>query len=198
MVDQVEEYRELLIESAVEQDDELMMAYMEGEEPTVEQIKACIRKGTCDLAFFPTFCGSAFKNKGMQLVLDAVVDYLPAPTEVEPQDLTDPQTGEPTGEKAIVDPELPLKALAFKIMDDRFGALTFIRIYSGRMKKGDTILNAATGKTERIGRMVEMQANDRTEITEAQAGDIIAVVGMMKFKLVTLCVIQNTNVLLNQ
>ncbi|MEK6214890.1 MAG: elongation factor G, partial [Vibrio fluvialis] len=178
MVDQVEEYRELLIESAVEQDDELMMAYMEGEEPTVEQIKACIRKGTRDLAFFPTFCGSAFKNKGMQLVLDAVVDYLPAPTEVEPQDLTDPQTGEPTGEKAIVDPELPLKALAFKIMDDRFGALTFIRIYSGRMKKGDTILNAATGKTERIGRMVEMQANDRTEITEAQAGDIIAVVGM--------------------
>ncbi|ADT87985.1 MULTISPECIES: elongation factor G [Vibrio] len=178
MVDQVEEYRELLIESAVEQDDELMMAYMEGEEPTVEQIKACIRKGTRDLAFFPTFCGSAFKNKGMQLVLDAVVDYLPSPTEVEPQDLTDPATGEPTGEKAIVDADQPLKALAFKIMDDRFGALTFIRIYSGRMKKGDTILNSATGKTERIGRMVEMQANDRTEITEAQAGDIIAVVGM--------------------
>ncbi|MGP8307474.1 elongation factor G [Vibrio sp. YIC-376] len=178
MVDDVEEYRELMIESAVEQDDELMMAYMDGEEPTVEQIKACIRKGTRDLAFFPTFCGSAFKNKGMQLVLDAVVDYLPAPTEVEPQDLTDPQTGEPTGEKAVVDADQPLKALAFKIMDDRFGALTFIRIYSGRMKKGDTILNSATGKTERIGRMVEMQANDRTEITEAQAGDIIAVVGM--------------------
>lgn len=178
MVDQVEEYRELLIESAVEQDDELMMAYMEGEEPTVEQVKACIRKGTRDLAFFPTFCGSAFKNKGMQLVLDAVVDYLPSPTEVEPQDLTNPETGEPTGEKAIVDAELPLKALAFKIMDDRFGALTFVRIYSGRIKKGDTILNSATGKTERIGRMVEMQANDRTEITEAQAGDIIAIVGM--------------------
>ncbi|MGY0614177.1 elongation factor G [Vibrio sp. FJH11] len=178
MVDDVEEYRELMIESAVEQDDDLMMAYMDGEEPTVEQIKACIRKGTRDLAFFPTFCGSAFKNKGMQLVLDAVVDYLPAPTEVEPQDLTDPQTGEPTGEKAVVDADQPLKALAFKIMDDRFGALTFIRIYSGRMKKGDTILNSATGKTERIGRMVEMQANDRTEITEAQAGDIIAVVGM--------------------
>ncbi|KUI98521.1 elongation factor G [Vibrio sp. MEBiC08052] len=178
MVDQVEEYRELLIESAVEQDDELMMAYMEGEEPTVEQVKACIRKGTRDLAFFPTFCGSAFKNKGVQLVLDAVVDYLPDPTEVDPQDLTDPQTGEPTGEKAIVDAAEPLKALAFKIMDDRFGALTFIRIYSGVMKKGDTVLNAATGKTERIGRMVEMQADDRTEITSAQAGDIIAVVGM--------------------
>ncbi|MGY2575273.1 elongation factor G [Vibrio sp. C8] len=178
MVDQLEEYREMLIETAVEQDDELMMAYMEGEEPSIEDIKRCIRKGTRDLAFFPTFCGSAFKNKGMQLVLDAVVDYLPAPTEVDPQDLTDPQTGEPTGEKAIVDADQPLKALAFKIMDDRFGALTFVRIYSGRLKKGDTILNSATGKTERIGRMVEMQANDRNEITEAQAGDIIAIVGM--------------------
>ncbi|WGY46131.1 elongation factor G [Vibrio sp. ABG19] len=178
MVDQVEEYREYLIETAVEQDDDLMMAYMDGEEPSIEDIKRCIRKGTRDLAFFPTFCGSAFKNKGVQLVLDAVVDYLPNPTEVDPQDLTDPETGEPTGEKAIVDAAEPLKALAFKIMDDRFGALTFIRIYSGVMKKGDTVLNSATGKTERIGRMVEMQADDRTEITSAQAGDIIAVVGM--------------------
>ncbi|WP_105265668.1 elongation factor G [Pseudoalteromonas sp. T1lg76] len=178
MVDKVEEYHEMLIETAVEQDDELMEAYMEGEMPSIEQIKACIRKGTRDLAFFPTFCGSAFKNKGMQLVLDAVVDYLPAPTEVDPQPLTDPETGEPTGEVATVSADEPLKALAFKIMDDRFGALTFIRIYSGRMKKGDTILNSATGKTERIGRMVEMQADERTELTEAQAGDIIAVVGM--------------------
>ncbi|MCE2571990.1 elongation factor G [Motilimonas eburnea] len=178
MVDKVEEYREQLVETAVEQDDDLMEAYMEGEEPTIEQIKACIRKGTRDLAFFPTYCGSAFKNKGVQLVLDAVVDYLPSPTEVDPQELTDPETGEPTGEVATVDPDQPLKALAFKIMDDRFGALTFIRIYSGRMKKGDTILNSATGKTERIGRMCEMQADDRNEITEAQAGDIIAVVGM--------------------
>ncbi|HDZ9510382.1 TPA: elongation factor G [Vibrio cholerae] len=178
MVDQVEEYREMMIETAVEQDDELMMAYMEGEEPTVEQIKACIRKGTRDLAFFPTFCGSAFKNKGMQLVLDAVVDYLPSPTEVEPQPLTDPATGEPTGEVATVSVDAPLKALAFKIMDDRFGALTFVRIYSGKIKKGDTILNSATGKTERIGRMVEMHANDRNEVESAQAGDIIAIVGM--------------------
>ncbi|MEO2281964.1 elongation factor G [Pseudoalteromonas pernae] len=178
MVDKVEEYHEMLIETAVEQDDDLMEAYMEGEMPSLEQIKACIRKGTRDLAFFPTFCGSAFKNKGMQLVLDAVVDYLPAPTEVDPQPLTDPETGEPTGEVATVSADEPLKALAFKIMDDRFGALTFIRIYSGRMKKGDTILNSATGKTERIGRMVEMQADERTELTEAQAGDIIAVVGM--------------------
>ncbi|MCF6436446.1 elongation factor G [Pseudoalteromonas sp. MMG022] len=178
MVDKVEEYHEMLIESAVEQDDDLMEAYMEGEVPSIEDIKRCIRKGTRDLAFFPTFCGSAFKNKGVQLVLDAVVDYLPAPTEVDPQPLTDPETGEPTGEVATVSADEPLKALAFKIMDDRFGALTFIRIYSGRMKKGDTILNSATGKTERIGRMVEMQADERNELTEAQAGDIIAVVGM--------------------
>merc|ERR1712174_136999 len=178
MVEKVDEYHEMLIETAVEQDDDLMEAYMEGEEPSLEQIKACIRKGTRDLAFFPTYCGSAFKNKGMQLVLDAVVDYLPSPTEVDPQPLTDPETGEPTGEVATVSADEPLKALAFKIMDDRFGALTFIRIYSGRMKKGDTVLNSATGKTERIGRMVEMQADDRNEITEAQAGDIIAVVGM--------------------
>ncbi|WP_119393231.1 elongation factor G [Salinibius halmophilus] len=178
MEDEVAEWREKLIESAVEIDDDLMMAYMEGEEPSIEDIKRCIRKGTRDLTFFPTFCGSAFKNKGMQLVLDAVVDYLPSPTEVDPQPLTDKETGEPTGEVATVDADLPLKALAFKIMDDRFGALTFIRIYSGRMKKGDTILNSATGKTERIGRMVEMQADERNELTEAQAGDIIAVVGM--------------------
>ncbi|GAL32876.1 translation elongation factor G paralog [Vibrio maritimus] len=178
MVDDLEAYREELVETAVEQDDDLMEAYMEGEEPSIEDLKRCIRKGTRDLAFFPTFCGSAFKNKGVQLVLDAVVDYLPAPTEVDPQPLTDPETGEPTGEVATVDADAPLKALAFKIMDDRFGALTFIRIYSGRMKKGDTILNSATGKTERIGRMCEMQADERNELTEAQAGDIIAVVGM--------------------
>lgn len=178
MVDQVEEYREMMIESAVEQDDELMMAYMDGEEPSIEQIKACIRKGTRELAFFPTYCGSAFKNKGMQLVLDAVIDYLPSPTEVEPQPLTNPETGEPTGEVATVSVDAPLKALAFKIMDDRFGALTFVRVYSGRIKKGDTILNSATGKTERVGRMVEMHANDRNELEAAQAGDIIAIVGM--------------------
>ena len=178
MVDKVEEYHEKLIETAVEQDDDLMMAYMEGEEPSVEDIKRCIRKGTKELAFFPTYCGSAFKNKGVQLVLDAVVDYLPAPTEVDPQPLTDEETGEPTGEVATVSADEPFRALAFKIMDDRFGALTFIRIYSGKLNKGDTILNSATGKTERIGRMVEMHADDRTELSSAQAGDIIAVVGM--------------------
>lgn len=178
LVDKAAEYREQLIETAVEQDDDLMMAYMEGEEPAIEDIKRCIRKGTRDLAFFPTYCGSAFKNKGVQNVLDAVVDYLPSPTEVDPQPLTDEETGEPTGEVATVSVEEPFRALAFKIMDDRFGALTFIRVYSGVLNKGDTILNAATGKTERIGRMVEMHADDRTELSSAQAGDIIAIVGM--------------------
>lgn len=177
MVDDVEMYREQLIETAVEMDDDLMMAYMEGEEPSAEDLKMCIRKGTRTLAFFPTYCGSAFKNKGMQLLLDAVVSYLPSPTEVDPQDLTD-EEGNPTGAKAIVSADEPLRALAFKIMDDRFGALTFVRIYSGMLKKGDTILNSFTGKTERVGRMVEMQADDRNEIDSAQAGDIIAIVGM--------------------
>jgi elongation factor G len=177
MVDDAAMYREQLIETAVEMDDDLMMAYMEGEEPSLEDIKRCIREGTRTLAFFPTYCGSAFKNKGVQLVLDAVVDYLPSPTEVDPQDLTD-EEGNPTGEKAIVSVEEPFRALAFKIMDDRFGALTFIRVYSGKLKKGDTILNSATGKTERVGRMVEMHADDRNEIDSVQAGDIFACVGM--------------------
>ena len=177
MVDDVELYRGQLVETAVEQDDDLMMAYMEGEEPSIEDIKRCIRKGTRDLAFFPTFCGSAFKNKGMQLLLDAVVDYLPSPTEVNPQPLTDAE-GNETGQYAIVSADEPFRALAFKIMDDRFGALTFCRIYSGVLNKGDTLLNSFTGKTERIGRMVEMNANDRTDLTTAQAGDIIALVGL--------------------
>ena len=177
MADQVEAWREKLIETAVEQDDDLMEQYLEGEEPAVEDIRRCIRKGTINLDFFPTYCGSSFKNKGVQLVLDAVVDYLPSPTEVKPQPEVDME-GNETGEYAVVDPDRPLRALAFKIMDDRFGALTFIRIYSGRMKKGDTVLNTYTGKTERIGRMVIMHADDREEIDSAQAGDIIAVVGM--------------------
>ena len=177
MVDKVNEYHEMLVETALEQDDELLMAYMEGETPSIADVKRCIRTGTRKLDFFPTYCGSAFKNKGVQNILDAVVDYLPAPAEVDPQDLTD-EYGEPNGEKAIVSASEPFRALAFKIMDDRFGALTFIRIYSGMLKKGDSILNSFTGKSERVGRMVEMHANDRTEISSAQAGDIIAIVGM--------------------
>lgn len=177
MVDQVESYREQLIETAVEQDDELMEKYLEGEELTIDEIKRCIRKGTIAMAFFPTYCGSSFKNKGVQLVLDAVVDYLPNPTEVKPQPEMDLE-GNELGSFAYVDPEKPLRALAFKIMDDRFGALTFTRIYSGKLSKGDTILNTATGKTERVSRLVEMHANSREEIESAQAGDIVAIVGM--------------------
>ncbi len=177
MVDDVEMYRDQMVENAVEMDDDLMMAYMEGEEPSEEDIKRCIRKGTLELAFFPTYCGSAFKNKGMHLLLDAVVDYLPAPQEVNPQPLTD-EEGNPTGKFAVVSADEPFRALAFKIMDDRFGALTFVRIYSGNLNKGDTILNSFTGKTERVGRMVEMHANERNELSSATAGDIIAIVGM--------------------
>lgn len=177
MVDDVETYREMLIETAVEQDDVLMEKYLEGEEISVDDIKRCIRKGTRDLAFFPTYCGSSFKNKGVQLVLDAVIDYLPDPTEVNPQPITDIE-GNETGEFAIVDPKEPLRALAFKIMDDRYGALIFTRIYSGTLNKGMTVLNTATGKTDRIGRIVEMHANDRQEVDNAQAGDIVAIVGM--------------------
>lgn len=177
MADQVEEWREKLIETAVEQDDEAMEKYLEGEEPDLDTIMACIRRGTIKLDFFPTYCGSAFKNKGIQLVLNAVVDYLPNPMEVTPQPEVDLE-GNETGEFAIVDPEKPLRALAFKIMDDRFGALTFTRIYSGRLQKGTTVLNSFTGKTERIGRIVEMHADSREELDSAQAGDIVALVGL--------------------
>lgn len=177
MVDDVEKYREMLIETALDHDDVAMEKYLEGEMPDIDTIKKCIRKGTIELDFFPTYCGSAFKNKGVQLILDAVVDYLPCPTDVQPQAEVDLE-GNETGEFAIVDINKPLRALAFKIMDDRFGALTFIRIYSGKITKGMTVLNTFTGKTERIGRLVEMHADSREELSEAQAGDIIAVVGM--------------------
>ncbi len=177
MTDDVEKYREILVETAVEQDDDVMEKYLEGEEPDIDTLKRCIRKGTHDLAFFPTYCGSSFKNKGVQLVLDAVVDYLPNPTEVKPQPEIDLE-GNETGNVAYVDPEKPLRALAFKIMDDKYGALTFTRIYSGTLSKGDTVLNTFTGKSERVGRLVEMHADSREEIESAQAGDIVAIVGM--------------------
>ena len=177
LADKVEQYRSELIEMAVEQDDEVMEKYLEGEEPDVETLKRLIRKGTIELAFFPTFCGSAFKNKGVQLILNAVVDYLPNPTEVPPQPEVDLEGAE-TGELAVVDPDRPLRALAFKIMDDQYGALTFTRVYSGRLKKGTMILNTFTGKTERVGRIVEMHADDRRELEEAQAGDIVALLGL--------------------
>lgn len=177
MKDKVAEWREKLIETAVEQDDDLLEAYLEGNMPSVDDLKRCIRKGTINLDFFPTYCGSAFKNKGVQNILDAVVDFLPNPTEVKPQPEIDLE-GNPTGGFAVVDPSKPLRALAFKIMDDRYGALTFTRIYSGTLKKGDSVVNTFTGKNERIGRIVEMHADSREELDSAQAGDIVALLGM--------------------
>ncbi len=177
MVDQAKEMRAEMIETAIEQDDEVMEAYLEGQKPDIDTIKRCIRKGTIALDFFPTFCGSAFKNKGVQNVLNAVVDYLPSPTEVPPQPEVDLE-GNETGEFAIVSDDKPLRALAFKIMDDQYGALTFTRIYSGTLKKGDNILNTFTGKSERVGRIVEMHADSREERDSAGAGDIIALVGL--------------------
>ena len=177
MADLIEEYREQLIETALEQDDDLLGAYLDGKQPSVDDVKKCIRKGTIALDFFPTYGGSAFKNKAVQNILNAVVDYLPNPMEVEPQPEVDLE-GNETGLKAIVDPNKPFRALAFKIMDDRYGALTFTRIYSGTIKKGDSVFNTFTGKTERIGRIVEMHANSREERNSAQAGDIVALLGM--------------------
>jgi len=177
----IEEWREKLVETALEQDDDLLEKYLDGEEPSIDDLKKCVRKGTINLEFFPTFCGSAFKNKGVQNVLNAIVDYLPSPTEVKPQPEVDLE-GNETGNFAIVDPAKPLRALAFKIMDDRYGALTFTRIYSGMLKKGDNVLNTFTGKTERIGRIVEMHADSREELDFAQAGDIVALLGMKNTK----------------
>ncbi len=177
MLDLVAEWREKMIEAAVEQDDDLLEAYLDGTEPSIEDLKRCIRKGTIALDFFPTYCGSAFKNKGVQNILNAVVDFLPNPTEVKPQPEIDLE-GNATGGFADVDPEKPLRALAFKIMDDRYGALTFTRIYSGTIKKGDNVVNTFTGKNERIGRIVEMHADSREELDFAQAGDIVALLGM--------------------
>ncbi|MGC1480197.1 MAG: elongation factor G [Chthoniobacterales bacterium] len=170
-------YRAELIETVVEQDDDVMEKYLEGEMPDLATVKRLIRKGTINLDFFPTYCGSSFKNKGVQNVLDAVVDYLPSPTEVKPQPEVDLE-GNETGEFAVVSVDEPLRALAFKIMDDKFGALTFTRIYSGKLERGMNVLNTFTGKEERIGRLVAMHADSREEIDSAQAGDIIAIVGM--------------------
>jgi len=178
LADKAKEYYDLMVEQVVEQDDDVMMQWMEDPDSISEEdLKKCIRKGTINCDFFPTFCGSSFKNKGVQNVLSAVVDYLPNPTEVDPQPEVDLE-GNETGEHAIVDDDRPLRALAFKIMDDKYGALTFTRIYSGKLNKGDTIYNSSTGKSERVGRIVEMHADNREEKDSAQAGDIIALLGM--------------------
>merc|ERR1719247_625822 len=174
--EQAEEYHEKLVELCVEQDDDLMMGYLEGEMPTQLQLKQCIRKGTINGDFVPVITGTAFKNKGVQSLLDAVVDYMPSPLDVEAIKGTSVEGDEEMVRESSDD--VPFSSLAFKIMTDPFvGVLTFARIYSGVLNKGDQVLNSVKGKKERIGRMLEMNANDRTDIEVARAGDIIALVG---------------------
>ena len=175
-VDQANEYREKLIEAVAETDEELMMKYLEGEEISVEELKAAIRKATIACEMNPVFCGSAYRNKGVQLLLDAVVDYLPAPTDI-PAIKGVLDNGEES-ERHSSDEE-PFSALAFKIMTDPFvGKLAFFRVYSGIMQGGSYVLNSTKGKRERIGRILQMHANTREEITEVYAGDIAAAVGL--------------------
>ncbi len=177
LVDQANEYREKLIETVVEIDEEAMEAYLEGNEPDNDKIKELIRKGTCEVEFHPVLCGSAFKNKGVQPMLDAVVDYLPSPVEVPAIKGVLPDSDEEVTRKSSDDE--PLSMLAFKVMNDPFvGSLTFCRIYSGKLESGTSLLNTVKGKKERIGRMLLMHSNNREEIKEAYAGDIIAIVGL--------------------
>ncbi len=177
LADRAAEYREKLVEHAVELDEAAMEAYLEGNEPDNETLKRLIRKGTCELAFIPILCGSAFKNKGVQPLLDAVVDYLPSPVEVPAIRGIDPKSGDETSRESSDD--APLSMLAFKVMNDPFvGSLTFCRIYSGRLDAGVSILNSVKEKRERIGRMLQMHSNHREDIKEAYAGDIVAVAGL--------------------
>ncbi len=175
--DQAEEYREKLIELAVEIDEAAMEAYLEGAMPTNEQLRALIRRGTIDVKFHPVLCGTAFKNRGIQPLLDAVVEFLPAPTDVPAIKGIDVKTETETTRESS--DEAPLSMLAFKIMNDPFvGSLTFARIYSGKLTKGISLENTVKGKRERIGRMLQMHSNSREDIEEAFAGDIVALAGL--------------------
>ena len=172
-----EEWREKLVEAVADTDEELMMKFLEGEEITEEELKAGIRQATLTVEFFPVLCGSAFKNKGVQLMLDAVIDYLPAPTDVPAIKGFDPKTDEETDRPA--DDEAPFASLAFKVMTDPFvGRLTFFRVYSGVLNSGSYVLNASKDKRERIGRILQMHANTRAEIQTVYSGDIAAAVGL--------------------
>jgi elongation factor G len=172
-----EEARHFLVESAVELDDEAMEAYLNGEEPSAEVLNKCLRKAVLTGAFYPVLCGSAFKNKGVQPLLDAVVEYLPSPVDIPPTPGLDYKTGEPVVRHATDDE--PLAVLAFKIMDDPFvGSLTFCRIYSGKLESGMGLLNSSRDRKERVGRMLLMHSNNREDIKEAYAGDIVALAGL--------------------
>jgi elongation factor G len=176
MAEEAAKYRNDLIELVIDQDDDAMEAYLEGNEPDVATLKACIRKGTLSHAFVPVVCGSAFKNKGVQPLLDAVVDYLPSPLDIE--DVQGVKMDSDEKDSRPAQDEAPFSALAFKVMNDPFvGSLTFIRIYSGTLTKG-TYLNSVKDKKEKVGRILEMHANDRKDIDEAFAGDIVALAGM--------------------
>ncbi|MFP6771523.1 MAG: elongation factor G [Alphaproteobacteria bacterium] len=177
MKDEAADYRSRLIETAVEQDDDALEAYLEGDEPDVETLQRCIRKGTLNADFVPVLCGSAFKNKGVQPLLDAVVDYLPAPTDLKAIIGSHPDTEAEVIRRSSDDE--PFAALAFKVMTDPFvGSLTFVRVYSGTLDSGSTVLNSIKGKRERVGRMLLMHANSREDVKEARAGDILALCGL--------------------
>ena len=176
-LEQAQEYREKLVEAVAETDEDLMMKYLEGEEITNEELKAGIRKATINVEFYPVLCGSAFKNKGVQLMLDAVLDYLPSPLDIPAIKGVNPDTDEE--EERPASDEEPFAALAFKIMTDPFvGRLTFFRVYSGVLESGSYVLNTSKGKRERIGRILQMHANTRKEIETVYSGDIAAAVGL--------------------
>ena len=181
LADQAKEYRELLVEAAVELDDDAMTAYLEGKEPDEATLKRLIRKAVVTGAFFPVLCGTAFKNKGVQPLLDAVVDYLPSPLDVPAIKGINPDNGEEIVRKS--DDSEPFSGLAFKIMDDPFvGTITFCRIYSGMLASGTGVVNSTKERKERIGRMLLMHANDREDIKEAYAGDIVALAGLKEVR----------------
>ena len=177
MMDKAEEYRAILLDAVAEQDEEIMMKYLDGEELTIEEMKMCIRKGTIANTMVPVCCGTSYKNKGVQKLLDAIVDYMPAPVDVDHIKGVNPDTGEEI-EKPSSDNE-PFAALAFKIATDPFvGKLCFFRVYSGVLKAGSSVYNASKDKTERIGRILQMHSNHRKDIEEVYAGDIAAAVGL--------------------
>ncbi len=181
LLKKAEAFRLQLIEVIAETDDVLLEKFLEGETPSIDELKAGIRKATIDLKVFPVICGSAFKNKGVQTLLDAVVDYLPSPLDKPPVEGINPSNPSQIEIRKADDSE-PLSALVFKLINDPFGKLSFIRIYSGSLKTGDTVLNPRTGKTDRVGRLVKMHANKREDITEIFAGDICASVGLKELK----------------
>ena len=181
LLKKAEAFRMQLVELVAESDDEILVQFLDGEIPTGPQLKAGLRKATLAMKLFPVLCGSAFKNKGVQTLLDAVVDYLPSPLDIPPIEGLNPSHPEEVFIRHSDDSE-PFSALGFKLINDPFGKLGFIRVYSGVLKTGDTVLNPRTGKTERVGRLVKMHANKREDITEIMAGDICACVGLKELK----------------